>query len=190
MYKVRGKFLFSLLTIPYLCLLIGCFNKGANSKKLYFEPTERLIKEYTGMVEGEEVDWVWLKLGFRLRSYPSISITPFKNLTSIDDQNISERLYQGLLTWFKENDIILSDNGEAICEGAVVELKLERGFINEINPFYENVDDLFLELELVIREKTTHDTICKIRHGAVGSEVDIIVEQVLADLIRYFGSHK
>jgi len=190
MYKVRSKFLFSLLTISYLCLLIGCFNKGANSKKLYFEPPERLIKDYTGMVEGEEVDWVWLKLGFRLRSYPSITIKPFKNLTSIDDQNISERLYQGLLTWFEENDVILSDDGDAICEGSVVELKLERDFINKINPFYEKIDDLFLEVELVLREKITHDTVCKIIHGAMGSEVDIIVEQVLADLIRYFGSHK
>jgi hypothetical protein len=188
--KVGSKFIFSVIAIIHLCLLIGCFNKGTDSKKLYFEPPERLIKDYNGMVEGEEVNWVWLKLGVRLRSYPSITIKPFKNLSSIDDQNISERLYQGLLTWLKENDITLSDKGEVISEGAVVDLKLDRPFIYNINPFYEKVDDLFLELELVLREKTTNETVCKIRHGTTGPEVDIIVEQTLVDLIRYFERHK
>lgn len=191
MKKGKNRFIIFFITILHVCLLTGCFfNKEPNDKKLYFEPQPKLIEDCTGMVEGADVNWSWLKLGVRLSRYPSITIKPFKNLTSIDDQMICERLHQELTTWFKKNDIALSDNGQIICEGAVVELKLERDFINSVNPLYEEQDDLFLELELVIREKTTHDAICKIRHGAVGSEVDIIVEQVLAGLIRYFESHK
>lgn len=189
MHKRKSKYIVSIITILYICLLIGCANETIN-KKLYFEPPARIIKGYTGMVEGEGINWVWLKLGVRLRSYPNLTIKPFQNLTSLDDQNISGKLYQGLLTWFKENDIILLDNGELICEGAIVELKLERGFFSKVNPFYEKEDDLFLELELVLREKNTQETVWKIRHGATGDEVDTIAEQVLADLIRYFDTHK
>lgn len=190
MLKKKSKSIFFLIFTLVVCFLTGCVNKGPTNKKLYFEPPERLIKNYTGMVEGEEVNWVWFKLGVRLRSYPNITIKPFQNLTAIDDQNISGRLYQGLLTWLKENDIILLDNGELVCEGAIVGLKLDRDFINKINPFYEKEDDLFIELELVMNEKTTQDTVCKIRHCATGSEVDKIESQVLDDLIRYFDSHK
>jgi len=190
MHKGISKCIFFFITILHFCLLNGCINKGSTNKKLYFEPPPRLIRDYIGMIEGEELNWVWLKLGTRFTNYQSITIKPFQNLTSEDDQYACERLHQGLITWFKKNDITLSDNGEIICEGAIVDFKFDRGFIKEINPFYEEYDDLFLELELVMIDETTQDTICKIRHGAVGVEVDVIIKQVLADLIRYFESHK
>lgn len=190
MYKGGSKSIFYIIAVIHVFLMIGCFNKGSDGKKLYFEPPGRLIRDYTGMVEEEQVNWAWLKLGVRLRSYPNIAIKPFKDFTSMDNYNVSEKLYQELVAWFKKNDLIISDNGELICEGAIVDLKLERFFFEDINPFYEKVDDLFLEIELVMKEKNTGDTVCKISHGAVGSEANVIVEQVKADLIKYFDAHK
>jgi len=182
--------LFLIITILSLFILSGCFLK-AEKKPLFFKPPASIIDDYTGLMEGEEVNWVWLKLGTRLHSYPNITLKPFENLTSIEDFGIANRIYQGLLTWFEENDIIISDNGAFICKGAVVEFKPERAFYYDLNPFYENKDDdLFLELELVLVEKTTQEIVCKIRHGVTGPEINIIAEQVLADLIAYFDSHK
>ena len=108
----------------------------------------------------------------------------------MDDQNISERLYKELTGWFKESGIEVSDNGEIICEGAVVELEIERGFFKKVNPLYERENDFYLEVELVIKEDTTQNTICKIRHGAVGNDIEIIIKRLQAGLFRYFDSHK
>ena len=41
-----------------------------------------------------------------------------------------------------------------------------------------------------MREKNTQETICKIRHGVTGTDINIITDQILADLIRYFEAHK
>ena len=190
MHNYNRKGLFLIIIILSLSFLMGCFLKG-ETKPLFFNPPAKIIDDYTGLMEGEEVNWVWLKLGTRLHSYPNITFKPFENLTSIEDFGITKRIYQGLLSWFEENDIVLSDNGALICEGAVVEFKPERAFYYDLNPFYEKKDtDLFLELELVLVEKTTQEIVCKIRHGVIGPEINIIAEQVLADLIAYFDLHK
>ncbi len=189
MSHCRRKCLFLIITVISLSFLIGCFLKG-EKKPPYFNPPAKIIDDYTGLMEGEEVNWVWLRLGVRLRSYPNITLKPFENLASIDDQGITNRIYKGLQAWFKENDIILLDDGELVCIGALIDLNPNRPFYYEYNPFYEKEDDLFIELELVMREKNTQETICKIRHGVTGTDINIITDQIRADLIRYFEAHK
>lgn len=190
MDRKRAEFLFSFIIIILACFLFGCFNKGPTTDRLYFEPPTRLIDNYSSMVEEEEVNWAWLKFDVRFGNYRSITIKPFQNLSFMDDQNISERLYKELTGWFKESGIEVSDNGEIICEGAVVELIIERGFFKKVNPLYERENDFYLEVELVIKEDTTQNTICKIRHGAVGNDIEIIIKRLQAGLFRYFDSHK
>ena len=57
MDRKRAEFLFSFIIIILACLLFGCFNKGPTTDRLYFEPPPRLIDNYSGMVEEEEVNW-------------------------------------------------------------------------------------------------------------------------------------
>ena len=189
MHKGKRKFIFSFIIILHFCFITGCMNKGAKNERLYFEPPLRLINDYTGMIEVKEINWVWLKLGVKFSNYRSITIKPFQDLTSIDDQNVCEKVHRELITWFENSDLEVSDAGEIICEGALVELKHKRNFIKGVNPFYEKVDDLSMDVEIVIKEDATQDIICKIRHGAIGSEIDAIVKSVLAGLITYFDSH-
>ena len=184
------------LIIPFISILLasllaGCFNKRSATGRLYYEPPSNIIGDYTGMVEGRELNWAWFRLGDRFSHYKSITIKPLQNLTSVKEQNVSERLSKGIITWFEDNDIeVSSDNGDLICEGAVVALKLERDFFNKYNPLYEDKHDLSLEVELVITERTTHHTIAKIRHGVTGHEVGILVKRLLDGLVQYFDLHK
>jgi len=178
-----------LITIVLISCIIGCLNKGKSTDRLYFEPPQRLIKDYRGMVSMEGIEWTWLKLGVRFGNYDSIALAPFQNLTLIDDQNITEVLYKDFMAWFEKSDLTIDNDGEIICEVAIVELKIERDLINRVNPFYEEQKDLLLEIELIIKERDTHDILCKIRHAATASEVDMLAKQLLADLIVYFDSH-
>lgn len=190
MGKDVNRLIIAFISILLACLLTGCFNKKPATDRLYFEPPPSIIGDYTGMVEVKGLNWSWFRLGDRFGNYRSITIKPFQNLTSVKDQNVSERLSKGVIKWFEDNGIEVSDNGDIICEGAVVELQLERAFLNKYNPLYEEKNDLSLEVELVITGRTTHNTISKIRHGVTGYEVDMLVKRLLDGLVQYFDSHK
>jgi hypothetical protein len=190
MGKELNRLIIAFISILLACLLTGCFNKKSTTDRLYFELPPSIIGDYSGMVEVKELNWAWLRLGDRFGNYRSITIKTFQDLTSVKDQNVSERLYKGVIKWFEGNGIEVSENGDMTCEGAVVELKLERAFLKKYNPLYEERNDLSLEVELVITERTTHNTISKIRHGVTGYEVDMLVKRLLNGLVQYFDSHK
>jgi hypothetical protein len=189
MCKGNGKLFFSVITILLISCMIGCLNKKNSTDRLYYEPPQRLINDYRGMVSMEGIEWTWLKLGVRFGNYDSISLKPFQNLTLIDDQNISEGLYEDFMAWFEKSDLTLDNEGEIICEVAIVDLIIEREFLNRVNPFYEENIDLLLEIELIITERDSRDILCKIRHATTASEVDMLAKQLVADLIVYFDSH-
>jgi hypothetical protein len=189
MCKDNGKLFLSVITILLISCIIGCLNKKNSTDRLYFEPPQSLINDYRGMVSMEGIEWSWLKLGVRFGNYDSISLKSFQNLTLIDDQNISDGLYENFMSWLEKSDLTLDNEGEIICEVAIVELIIERDLINRVNPFYEENKDLLLEIELIITERDTRDILCKIRHTATASEADMLAKQLLADLIVYFDSH-
>jgi len=186
----KSTLLFSVITsIVLITCMSGCMNKETSPVRLYYEPPQRLINDYRGMVSMEGIAWTWLKLGVRLGNYDSITLKPFHNFTLVEDQNITAVLYEDFKAWLDKSDLTLDNEGELICEVAIVELTLERDFINKVNPFYEKKDDLLLEIELIITERNTQDTLYKIRHGVVASEVAMLTKQLLADLITYFNAH-
>lgn len=190
MHSDANRFPMVLICLLIISLFTGCLNRQSTTERLYFEPPLHIIADYGGMVEVKEVNWAWLRLGDRFGRYRSVTIKPFKNLTSVDDQNISQRLYEGVMQWFDDQGVEVSDTGELICKGALVAMKLERNFLDRYNPLYEDKDDLSLEVEIVMTERFTDHVICKIRHGVTGYEVDMLVRECLNDLLEYFESHK
>jgi len=177
-----------------LCLVCstGCKSTGKKNTTatLYFEPPDRLIDDYAGMVQTEEVNWAWNQVGFRFSNYQSLSLKPFHSFMDESDQGLALKLDQGLLAWFNEAGITLSERGTIVCEGAIVEAKLERGFFQKFNLFAADRRVFLLEVEVVIRETATNSTICKIRHGALTAEVDSLQERVLAGISSYFSLYQ
>jgi len=172
-----------------LCLVFSTGCKSTGEKKtepLYFEPPDGLIDDYAGMFQTDEVNWAWNQIGFRFSNYPSVSLKPFHLFMHEGDRGLALKLDQGLLAWFNEAGITLSDRGTIVCEGAIVEAKLERGFFRKLNLFAEDKRDFLLEVEVVIKEAATSTTICKIRHGAIAADVDFLQERVLAGITSYF----
>jgi len=170
-------------------LFSGCFSKD-NAQKLYYEPPARLIDDYTGMVEVAELNWAWSQPGFTLSKYQSISLKPVSNLTDVQDSSIARRIDEELAAWFIQNGFSISESGPIICEGAIVALKLERGFFEKKYIIREKAADLFLEMEFVIKEMPAQNTLCKIRHGVIASQRDQLAGQLLSGLLSYFEAHK
>ena len=173
-----------------LCLILmssGCLKSSSSpTVKLYFEPPETLITDYTAMVEVEELNWAWTALGFRFSNYRSVTVNSVASLVAVTDKSVDEKLYRGLISWFEEAGIQLSDGGDLLCELAVVDLNLERSFLKKVNPFNEDNNDLVLEIELLITVRATGESVCKIRHGALGSTPDMLLKRVLGGLYSYF----
>ena len=157
--------------------------------KLYYEPPERLIDDYTAMIEVEEVDWAWSELGFSFSDFQSITINPVVLLAEGPDQQMADEIYQGLTLWFEESDLQLSDSGELLCEMAIVELDLERSFISKVNIFDESTDHFLLQVELIITDTRRQYPLIKIRHGDVAPKKNMLLHRVMVGLISYFESH-
>ena len=190
LWRTVNCFLLILLVLCIVCNT-GCRSREkTGTDTLYFEPPDRLIDDYAGMFQTDEVNWAWNQIGFRFSNYPSISLTPFQLFMNETDQGLADQLTQGLLAWFKEAGIELSDSGTIVCEGAIVEAKLERGFFQKINLFAEDKRDFLLEVEIVIKEPATNTTICKIRHGAIAEDLDSLQEAILAGITSYFNLYQ
>jgi hypothetical protein len=173
-----------------LVLISGCFGKDTKPGKLYFEPPARLIDDYTGMVEVQELNWAWSQPGFELGTYRSLSLKPVLNLTEVEDSTVTARIDEELSAWFTKNGFSLSDDGQISCEGAIVALKLDRSFTEKKYIFREKAADLFLEMEFVMKEMPAQNTICKIRHGVIASQRDQLAGQLVSGLLSYFEAHK
>ena len=182
-------------TIFICCVLLlngGCFLKRSEpdkEAKLYFEPPDRLIKDYTAMIEEEEVDWAWSELGFRFSDFQSITVNPVVVLVEGPDQKMADKIYQGLTLWFEESDIVLSDAGDLMCDVAIVDLNLERSFFSKVNIFDESTDHFLLQIELIITDRKRQYPLVKIRHGAVAPKKNLLLHSVMVGLISYFESH-
>jgi len=182
----------SLLLVGFVVcsLLAGCIHRGQISGKLYFEPPARLIEDYTGMVEVDELNWAWTKPGFRMSSYGNLTLKPMSNFTGIEDSTIPARIYEGLTAWCEQAGLKLSDDGQITFEGAIVALHTERSFLQKINPFREDGNDFLLEAEFIIKEMPTQNTLCKIRHGVTALQSDQLASLLVSGLARYFDAHK
>lgn len=176
----------------FLCLLVGaCLNRsGDNPGKLYFEPPARLIDDYRGMVEVEELSFAWSQAGFRLSRYKNLTIKPVINLTGIEDGPIQALIYEGLIAWCEQSGLKLSDDGEISCEGAIVELNNERSFSDKVNVFRGEEIDFFLEAEFIVKEVPSQNILCKVRHGVTASQSDQLAGLLISGLARYFEAHK
>ena len=184
--------LYSLFICFALLALYGCFFKNDNPQpggKLYFEPPDRLIDDYTSLIEGRKVDWAWSEIGFNFSDYESITVNPVAVLAPRPDQNMANDIYQGLTLWFEEAEIQLTDDGELLCEVAIVEMDLEKSFLEKVNVFDESNDHFFLQIELIITDRKRDYPVCKIRHGAVAPDKNVLVHLVMVGLISYFEFH-
>ena len=176
-----------LLSINY-----GCFFKGEKQKpveKLYFEPPDRLINDYTSLIDGGKVDWAWSEIGFSFSNYESITVKPVAVLAPGPAHNNADDIYQGLTLWFEEAEIQLTDDGELLCEVAIVEMDLEKSFLEKVNIFDESTDYYLLQIELIITDRKRDYAICKIRHGAVAPDKKVLLHRVMVGLISYFEFH-
>lgn len=184
--------LYSLVICFVLLAHYGCFLKGDDPKpveKLYFEPPDRLIDDYTALIDGGRVDWVWSELGFSFSNYESITVNPVAVLAPGPDHNMANDIFQGLTLWFEKADIQLIDDGELLCEVAIVEMKLDKSFFEKVNVFDESTDHFLLQIELIITDRKRDYPICKIRHGAVGPKKNVLLHRVMVGLISYFEFH-
>lgn len=184
--------LYSLFICFVLLAPYGCFFKGEKSKpvdKLYFEPPDRLINDYTSLIEGGKVDWAWSEIGFSFSNFESITVNPVAILAPGPDQNMATDIYKGLTLWFEESEIQLTDDGELLCEVAIVEMNLKKSFLQKVNIFNESTDHFLLQIELIITDRKRDYPICKIRHGAVAPDKNVLVHRVMVGLISYFEFH-
>lgn len=188
-----AKYNAQLFMMFILSLFLGSSCTGTAKpeiEKLYYEPPDRIIDDYTGMIRTEAVNWAWTQIGFRFSNYQSVELKPLYLFKEVQEQGLSDHLYHGLIAWFKEAGIQLSDSGPIQLECAIVEAKLKKKFFEKYNPFKQGREDFFLEIEVIIRETSSFATVCKIRHVVLAAEAATLPVRLLDDVTAYLDAYK
>jgi hypothetical protein len=150
---------------------------------------QRIIMDYEGMAESRYVDWAWMEPGRRFSRYETAAVMPVKNLSRVTESYIVEGVSTGLRESLNAVGLEHLDRGKLLLEAAIVGVNPEKpGGLDKINPFKDE-EGLFLELELLLRDGSNGEIICKIRHRVDFLEFEEAVARFSDDLAMYMRSH-
>ncbi len=163
--------------------------KKASKPEMLEAKVQRIIMDYEGMSESRYVDWAWMEPGRRFSRYETAGVMPVKNLSRFTGSYIVEAVSTGLRESLSAVGLEHLERGKLLLEAAIVGVNPEKlGRLDKINPFKDE-EGLFLELELLFRDGSNGEIICKIRHRVDFLEFEAAVTRFSGDLAMYMKSH-
>jgi len=208
--QMKGR---SMLVILLLTMIVlgGCSYLGLQKKKgkeaseeeaklvvkdeVYatMEEPQGAIKNYAGMVEDENVDWVWLKPETAFGRYRTVAIGLFKNYSRVSTPKMNELISEEVRSQLQKSGMTVTTEGEMLMDGAIVDVTLKGGVIEKIGKMipgeYEDTG-VTVCAEVVIGDAATNLIICKIRHQASAPELDGAIKKVADEVVRYIIRHR
>ena len=86
------------------------------------EPTG-FIKNYEGMIEGDDIKWVYVKEGVKFGKYNSVRIESFETIANRSDKDIQKGMRSDFETAFERIGKKPSDSGALIIKGALYKVE-------------------------------------------------------------------
>jgi hypothetical protein len=141
------------------------------------------IPDYTGMVEGDDVNWIWTKPGVNLTDYKTVEVPEFENLWKETDV-----MAQDLLTRNMRDGLsrrlglkVVDKNADITVKGAMVDYFLgntaARVFVGW------GAGEPLVEVEVYVVDNKTKEIISKVRHQAIDSTIDSVIAETISDII-------
>jgi hypothetical protein len=202
----KGRRLFTVVFLLISLGLMGCTYLGIQKKKkeeekvvvkdeMYttLEEPQSVIKNYAGMVEDENVSWVWLKPDTRFGRYRSVAVVHFKNFSLATVPRMTELITEQVSSFLQSSGMIVAREGEMVLDGAVVDVSLKSGFIEKIGKILPgNLEDtgVTVSVEVVIGDAATNIILCKIRDQATAPELDLALKKIAERVVQYINLHR
>jgi len=198
-----------LLLISFLVTLMalsGCSYLGIKKKdkdkeeivvkdEIYttLEEPQCVIKNYAGMVEDENVDWVWLKPDTRFGKYHTVTVGLFKNFSLATAPRMTELFTEQISSLLQSSGVTVTKEGEIVLDGAIVDVSPKSGLIERIGKILPgDFEDqgVTVSVEVLIGDAATNMIICKIRDQATAPEIDTALRKIADDVVRYINLHR
>ncbi len=141
------------------------------------------IPDYTGMIEGDNVNWIWTKPGVSLTQFKTVQVPEFENLWKETDV-----MAQDLLTRNMKDGLsrrlglkVVDKNADITVKGAMVDY-----FSGNTGARYWvgwGAGEPLVEVEVYIVDNKTKEIISKVRHQAIDSTIDSAIAETISDII-------
>ena len=144
------------------------------------------IPDYTGMAEGDNINWVWTKPGVNLTQYKTVSVTHFENRSNETDVTAQNLLDQNMKDALERRlGLKITDkNPDITVKGAMVDYS--SGNAARYVWGYGAGEPL-VEVEVYVFDNKTKEIISKVRHQAMDYSVDSVIAETINDVINYWG---
>ena len=141
------------------------------------------IPDYTDMVEGDDVNWIWIKPGLNLTGYKTVTVTEFENISTETDV-----MAQDLLTRNMKDGLsrrlglkVVDRNADITVKGAMVDYFSGNTAARYWVGF--GAGEPLVEVEVYIVDNKTKEIISKVRHQAIDSTVESVIAETISDII-------
>ncbi|MBN1572489.1 MAG: hypothetical protein JW984_04750 [Deltaproteobacteria bacterium] len=178
-------FLFSLLLIVSLLILPAYAKKDVLTEDSEFRDPDEVwdfIPDYTGMVEGDSADWIWMKPGLDLSRYKTVVVPLFENRSKMIDIHTQEMLTDNMrqsMTRFGMS--VVDEGGEITVFGCMVDYSGGSGSAEFWIGY--GAGNPFVEVEVYIVDNSTGEIVTKVRHQAMDNTIPSAAAEVIHDII-------
>lgn len=151
------------------------------------------IKNYEGMEEGNDINWVYLKPGVKFGKYNSVKIESFGTIANKSNKDIQKGLKENFETSFQRIGKKTSDSGVLVIKGAMYKVeeynvgkKIGMSFIPGAGGVLSRTQgNPTVGVELILIDAATKEEVARIRHEAQDSSLNSASAEVADDIANF-----
>jgi hypothetical protein len=141
------------------------------------------IPDYTGMIEGDSVDWIWTKPGVSLTQYKTVEVPEFENLSNQTDVTAQDLLTRNMKDGLSRRLglKVVDRNADITVKGAMVDY-FSGNTAARIWVGY-GAGEPFSEVEVYVVDNKTKEIISKVRNQSHDYSIDSAIAKTISDII-------
>jgi hypothetical protein len=141
------------------------------------------IPDYTGMIKGDNVDWVWTKSGVTLTQYKTVEVPTFQNLWKETDVTAQDLLTRDMKDGLSQRLglTVVDKDADITVKGAMVDYFTST---TESGTWAgRGTGEPLVEVEVYVVDNKTKEIISKVRHQAEDPTIDGAIAETISDII-------
>ena len=176
------------LAVLFPALLLSASDRLVDDKEYKDKDFHKgIITDYSDMVKGDDVNWVWVKPGEKLSQY-KLKVGTLENKSDMHSKSLSDSVKGIFADYFSDYESKGSKGTltAELCITEVQEYSQARAYI----PFTGGrMAQAGMGIEMVLRD-SRNEIIAKLRHfDRRGSEVRGAAEDVASHMMQYISKH-
>lgn len=166
-----------------LFLSVSAIAKGVDEDDLDDEG-RGIIENYGDMVEGDDINWVWIKPGVVLSDY-RIDVGEFENLSGANDDDMLDELNEGFRKALAKLSSRKDRSGTLTTQNAVHWAERGKPGKRWIPYAGHHLAQAGVGVEMVFRN-SSGEIVAKVRHSArEGDDLEDAAEEIVDDIVDW-----